>query len=240
VRRRAAIALLLVAPLLLAAKDPPGDVATCDGGAPATGPDLVRAVGVGTELGTVAEFRLTFDRPIEVPSDTRIDVLVRDPRLSGIRVGDVPGVNRIVRWDAASKDQTIEIVWLPHDGSTTFNAPSIDGRTVTLVAPGRLLLGESANGTESVGRTRWTVVVTSGDACDRIGGGAPAERLAMPPKTSPSPLPSVSASTSLPAPESDRGPGPWAWVGLAGLAGLVALTVWSLARSRAHVRADSR
>jgi hypothetical protein len=232
VSRPGALALLLVAPFLLGARDPVGDVVSCSTGVPTNGPDLLEVRGVGTELGTVAEWRLTFDRPIRVPSDVRIDVVVRDPRLPGVRADGVTGVNRIVRWDATSEDRPIEIVWLPHDGSTTFNPPTVEGSTVDILAPGRLLLGESANGTESVRRARWSVVVRSDGACDRLGLGIPKQLLAVPLAASPSPLP-VPAST---APAADPGAGAWAWVGLGVLGVLVALTVWSLARSRSEVR----
>jgi len=128
-RRR--IALLLAAPLLLAAKDPRGDVVSCASGAPAHGPDIVAVSGSAQELRTVAAWRITFARQVEVPSDLRIDVLVRDPRLPPVTRGDERGMNRIVRWDATGDDATITIVWLPHEGATSFNPPSVDGRSVT-------------------------------------------------------------------------------------------------------------
>jgi hypothetical protein len=53
---------------------------------------------------------------------------------------------------------------------TSFNPPQIDGRTVELTVPGRILLGEAENGTEFVRRARWSLVVRDGDACDRVGG----------------------------------------------------------------------
>jgi hypothetical protein len=184
--------------VLLGAKDPRGDVTACATGAAAAGPDLVAARGTATELGTVGVWRLTFDRPVEVPSDLRIDVLVRDPRLPPASVGAERGVNRIVRWEATSADRPIEIIWLPHDGSTSFNPPTIAGRTVELVAPGRLLLGENVNGTESVQRARWTVLVAADGACDRLGIGVPVQRLVVETGPSPTatPTPSVDASAA--------------------------------------------
>ncbi len=169
------IAVLM--PLVVAARDPSGDVVACAGSTPASGPDLVAATGRATELGTVATWRLTFDRPIEVPSDLQIDIVVRDPELPAVDAGDETGLNRLVRWRAISADEPIEIVWLPHDGSTTFNPPALDGRSLEIVVPGRLLLGESPDGTESVARARWGVVVRAGGACDRLADGLPALRL---------------------------------------------------------------
>ena len=197
-KRGAALALLFAVPLLLGAKDPRGDVTDCATGQPARGPDLVAVRGTATELQTVGQWRLRFDRPVEVPSDLRIDVLVRDPRLPPESLGDEVGMNRIVRWDATSIDRPLEIVWLPHDGSTSFNPPVVHGRSVTLIAPGRLLLGESANGVESVERARWSVVVRSGDACDRLGDGDVVHRLVAVPAASVTPAPSPVATAANP------------------------------------------
>jgi hypothetical protein len=233
-----ALVLVLVAPMLLAAKDPRGDVTDCVTGQPASGPDLVTATGTATELGTVAVWRLTFDRPIPLPSDLRIDVLVRDPRLAPVTVGDEHGMNRIVRWVAASSEQPVEIEWLPHDGSTSFNAPIIHGRTIELVAPGRLLLGENVNGTESVRRARWGVVIRRGGACDRLGGGLPVERLEMGPTPAPSSLPTVPASPAPPAiqlqPSVLRVPWALLLIGFAGVA------IWLFRRRSVAEHSSSR
>jgi hypothetical protein len=187
----------------------------------------------------VAAWRITFARPVDVPSDLRIDVLVRDPRLPPVTRGDERGMNRIVRWVAAGDDSTITIIWLPHDGATSFNAPSVDDRSVTLIAPGRLLLGESANGTASVRRARWSVVVRAGGACDRFGGEVPSERLQLGPAPSASPLPSMSASPSatMPAAPTDSGLSRVA-VAIVMLA-LAALPLWLARRSRPASRGSS-
>jgi len=233
------MALLVVAPLLLAAKDPRGDVVSCASGASVRGPDIVAVRGDARELRTVAAWRLTFARPVDVPSDLRIDVLVRDPRLPPVTRGDERGMNRIVRWDATGDDATIAIIWLPHDGATSFDPPSVEGRTVALIVPGRLLLGESANGVESVRRARWSVVVRAGGACDRFGGDVPSERLALGPKPSPSPLPSLSASASptVPPPRADSGFS--RLVVAVVLFGLAALPFWLARRSRPAPRGSS-
>ena len=227
--RGRALLLVLAVPLLLGAKDPRGDVVDCGTGAAAPGPDLVAATGTATELGTVAVWRLTFDRSITVPSDLRIDVLVRDPRLPPVTVGGERGMNRIVRWVATSAQQPIEIAWLPHDGSTSFNAPTIHGRSITLVAPGRLLLGESANGVESVHRARWSVMVQAGSTCDRLGSGVPVERLANGPSYTPSPHPTVvpSASAAAAPQTSTSRRGLWAAIIVIVLA---AVGIWLLRR----------
>jgi hypothetical protein len=236
-RRR--IALLVAAPLLLAAKDPRGDVVSCASGAPVRGPDIVAVRGDARELRTVAVWRLTFARPVDVPSDLRIDVLVRDPRLPPVTRGDERGMNRIVRWDAIGDDATIAIIWLPHDGATSFDPPSVDGRTVTLIVPGRLLLGESANGVESVRRARWNIVVRAGGACDRFGGDVPSERLALGPKPSPSPLPSMSASASPTAPVAPADSSLSRLAVALLLFGLAALPFWLARRSRPASRRSS-
>jgi len=65
---------------------------------------------------------------------------------------------------------------------------AIDGRTVTITVPGRILLGEAENGTENVERARWSVLVRDGDVCDRVGD-VPVYRLR---DVAPSPSPTVS------------------------------------------------
>jgi len=176
------VALLLAVPLLIAARDPRGDSTRC---ASTSGhgsvPDLVAVEGTAQELGTAAVWRLTFARPLVVPEPgsppMRIDILVRDPLLPGVSVGDEHGLNRIVRWVATSVDRPIMIRWIPEHSQTPFNPPVVEGNTIELRVPGRILLGESTNGTESVRRLRWSVVVSEGGRCDRFGS-RPSLRLA--------------------------------------------------------------
>ena len=174
-RRVAVLALVAVVPMLVAARDPRGDVASCGSGTAvrdATA-DVVAVDGQAAELGTAAVWRITFARPIPVPdragAPLRIDVLVRDPLIAPVTRGDEHGMNRIVRWDDTGQDATEEVMWVYERTSTSFNPPVVDGRTVTITVPGRILLGEAENGTEDVGRARWSVVVRDGDACDRVG-----------------------------------------------------------------------
>jgi hypothetical protein len=175
VRRAAALALVSVVPLLLAARDPTGDVVDCASGAAVADPtaDVVAAQGEAAELGTAAVWRITFARPLPVPdhdgAPLRIDVLVRDPLIAPVTLGDERGMNRIVRWDDTGPDALENVMWVYERSATTFNPPAIDGRTVTFTVPGRILLGEAENGTESVQRARWSVLVRDGDACDRVG-----------------------------------------------------------------------
>ena len=174
--RRSAVAVLVLVPLLVAAaRDPRGDVTSCDVGAAVADPsaDLVSVDAFADELGTAAVWRLHFAEPVPVPdragAPLRIDVLIRDPRLPAMSVGDEHGMNRIVRWDDTASDRPLEVVWLDHAAHVSFNPPVIEGRTIELRVPGRILLGEAENGTESVRRARWSVVVHDGAACDRLG-----------------------------------------------------------------------
>ena len=115
--RPGVIVLLLVTPLLLAAaRDPRGDVTSCADGSTATDPvaDLVEVDAFADELGSAAVWRLTFAAPLPVPdregAPLRIDVLVRDPKLPTVALGDERGLNRLVRWDDTSAEQPIDIV----------------------------------------------------------------------------------------------------------------------------------
>jgi hypothetical protein len=194
VRRLGAALLLSATPLLVAAtSDRQGDVVSCTSGAQIgdTVPDVVSVEGVAAELGTAAVWRVTFASAIPVPdrdgAPLRIDVLVRDPRLPPVTLADEHGMNRIVRWDDIAADNPIDIVWLRGRGHTPFNPPVVDRRTVEITVPGRILLGEAENGTESVGRARWSVLVRDGDACDRVGN-LPVFRLEPLAEASASPL----------------------------------------------------
>jgi hypothetical protein len=192
-----AAAVLLAVPMLVAATpDRRGDVVSCATGAPLTDAlaDVVAVDGLATELGSAAVWRVTFAAPVPVPDrdgvPLRIDVLVRDPRLPPATLPDERGMNRIVRWDDVATDHPVDIVWLHGKGHTPFNPPAIDGRTVEITVPGRILLGGAENGTESVRRARWSVVVRDGDACDRVGG-VPRFRLREAPAGSVPPHPTV-------------------------------------------------
>ena len=218
-RRIAALGLVALLPLLVAAKDPRGDVTTCEAGAPVTDPtaDVVAVDGVAAELGTAAVWRITFASPVPVPDRSgtplRIDVLVRDPKIAPVTRGDERGMNRIVRWTDSSTDATEEILWVYERAHTSFNPPQIDGRTVELTVPGRILLGEAENGTEFVRRARWSLVVRDGDACDRVGGvpsfhlrAEPASTIsATPTQTTPVPVSSAAAAS----PEATDTAGGW-------------------------------
>jgi hypothetical protein len=207
VNGRAAALVLALVPLLLSARDPVGDVAVCGGASRASGPDLIEATGRATELGTVATWRLTFDRPVEVPSALRIDIVVRDPRLPAARYEDMTGLNRLVRWRAVSAEEPVKVVWLPNDGSTTFNPPVIERRTVEIAVPGRMLLGERPDGTQSVARARWGVVVRSGGACDVLADGKPV--LGLAPEASPPPQDAPGSGTEPVAAAPDGGLPRW-------------------------------
>jgi hypothetical protein len=214
VRRAVALAFVAVVPLLIAARDPKGDLVNCAAGTAVTdaAADVVAVDGRATELGTAAVWRVTFAEPLPVPdrdgAPLRIDVLVRDPLIAPVTVGDERGMNRIVRWDDTGADATENVMWVYERSATAFNPPVIDGRTVTLTVPGRILLGEAENGTENVERARWSVVVRDGDACDRVGD-VPAYHLRQVAE-SPSPtvshlIPSRSPSPVAAAPGSRTG-----------------------------------
>jgi hypothetical protein len=171
-------AVLALAPLLVAATDPRGDVAGCRGG-PGTGaPDLVAARGEILEQGTSARWTLTFSEPLEVPDRTghpfRVDVAIRDPDAPALSFAYYRDVNRLVRVDATVEHPT-QILLLPEAGASVLNPAEVDGRTMTIQVPGRTLSeDEDLTGTSpGLAALRWTVVVRDDRACDFLGRGRP-------------------------------------------------------------------
>jgi hypothetical protein len=204
-RRFLAVALVALTPLMIAAADPRGDAVRCTGvaggGHP---PDLVEAVGWLGEEGSSAVWRLTFARPLTVPDPEepafRVDILVHDPTIPALSFDDYRHVNRIVRFDATAKDAPLTLLFLPEGGSAPFNPPIVDGRTLTIQVPGRLLLGEDRFGKVDLTRLRWSVVVRDGGRCDLLGDGVPTLRMAAVPPPSPSPTGSgVPSATPAPS-----------------------------------------
>jgi MYXO-CTERM domain-containing protein len=233
-RRTAALALIALLPLTLAAADPRGDAVRCKGVAGAGDPpDLVRALGWLGEEGSSAVWRLSFARPLAVPDPrgpaVRVDILVRDPTIPALSFDDYRHVNRIVRFDATSRNASIWILFLPEGGSAPFNPPMVQGRTITIQVPGRLLLGEDQFGDVDLMRLRWSVVVRDGGRCDLLGNGIPSYRMATVAPPTSSPTASAVPSTT-PGPSASSTP----VVGVAAIAvaGLAVLTLFALRRRR--------
>jgi hypothetical protein len=189
IRRGAALALCVLLPLTLAAADPPGDTVACrgahGGGDP---PDLIEAAGWLGEEGSTAVWRLTFSAPLRVPDPAdppfRVDIVVRDPRVPTVSVGSYRRFNRLVRWDASDLSAGVELLFVPEGGHTLFDPPAIEGDTMTIQMPGRLLLGTDLFGRVDLQRLRWSVVVRDGGRCDLLGDGSPSLRLAPRPPAS--------------------------------------------------------
>ena len=233
-RRIAALALILLLPLTLAFADPRGDAVRCKGvSGPGHPPDLVRALGWLGEEGSSAVWQLSFDRPLVVPDPDepafRIDVLVRDPRIPTMSLGDYRRVNRIVRFDATARNARLTLLFLPEGGSAFFNPPILEGRNITIQVPGRLLLGEDQFGKVDLTRLRWSVVERDGGRCDLLGNGVPSYLMAAVAPSTSSPTASAGPSTT-PAPSAST----TLVVGVAGIAvaALAVMTLYALRRRR--------
>ena len=214
-------------PLLVAASDPSGDVAGCSGGSANGAPDLVRAEGWIVELGTSARWELTFAEPLVVPDAVgrpfRVDIAVRDPAVPPLSFAYYRGVNRLVRVDA-TVDHVTEIYLLPERGTNEFLPPVVEGRTMTVQVPGRILSeDEGLTGTSpGLEALRWTVIVRDGRACDFLSEARPTERLVRATEQErradarPGAIPSI----------------PWTAAGAVALLGLAALGVYRARRAR--------
>jgi hypothetical protein len=217
-------ALLAIVPLLIAASDPQGDVAGCNGGAASGAPDLVQARGEIVELGTSARWTLTFAQPLIVPDAEghpfRVDVAIRDPDVPAPSFAYYRHVNRLVRVDATIEHPT-EIYLLPERATNVFNPPAVAGSTMVIQVPGRTLTAdEDQTGTSPGLRSlRWTVIVRDGRACDFLGNGQTVERLIRQPEAAVPPQP------------KPMGISPW-WIVASAAVALLALGGYVVRRAR--------
>jgi hypothetical protein len=132
-------------------------------------------------------------------------------------------VNRLVRVDATIEHLT-EIELLPEEGGTVFNPPAIEGPTMTIQVPGRILTeDEDLTGTSpGLGTLRWTVIVRDGRACDFLDHGRPTERL----------VPTEDSTTTPGAIRSPGGSGLWIVTGAVAAAALIVAVVGYVVRRR--------
>jgi hypothetical protein len=234
-RRVAALILCALVPLTLAAADPTGDQVACRGAmGPGDPPDLVDAVGWLGEEGSTAVWRLTFSEPLEVPDPTeppfRVDIVIRDPKVPTVTFGNYRRFNRIVRFDASGRGSRVQLLFVPEGGHTLFDPPAIEGDTMTIQMPGRLLLGTDLFGRVDMQRLRWTALVRDGGRCDVLGDERTSLRL--------SPAPPIPTSSSGPsgrsteAAGSAEGPGSTAVVVALGLLVAIAAAALVLRRRR--------
>ncbi len=222
-------------PVLVAAADPSGDSTRCGGTGAGRGnpPDLVSASGSIVELGTSALWTLRFAEPLTVPDRVgrpfRVDILLHDPNVPAFNVGFYHDVNRIVRYDAVRDAQT-QIILIPEAGSDSFSPPRIDGRTMRIQVPGRILSEEEDPSGASPGLSTldWTVVVRDENTCDVLGNGRPRHPL-VPAAETPTATPGASITPASPSqpPGGDGSNGPpWSRIGLiGGAAAVVAIGV---------------
>jgi hypothetical protein len=191
---RAVAALLLLAPLLIAAGDPSGDVRACPGasadGGPDRAPDLVSASGTIVELGTSALWTLRFADDLQVPDEQgkpfRVDIVIRDPSVPATSFAYYRGLNRLVRYDAVA-DPELTILLLPERGQNVFLPAKVQGETMTIQVPGRILSADEDETGTSPGlqRLRWGVIVRDGATCDLLGRSIPTERFEVGSEPSP-------------------------------------------------------
>jgi hypothetical protein len=140
--------------------------------------------------------------PTEPPF--RVDVVIRDPKVPAVSFGDYRDFNRIVRFDATGGNARLELLFIAEGGHTLFDPPVIDGDTMTIRMPGRLLLGADEFGPAAMQRLRWTVIVRDGGRCDLLGrGGPPTLRLQASPPASPSITPGQPIGTGGPSTGGD-------------------------------------
>ena len=210
-RRVVLASLAVLSPLLLAARDPVGDVAPCPPGRDGTGDpriDIVEARGEMIERGTALRFTIGFADAFEAPDDEgrplRVDVVLHDPDVPTVSFRYYRGLNRIVRFDAVP-DPALQIVLLPEEGANVSLGAVALGDTVTMTLPGRLVTRDADLQGLGLERMRWGVIARDEGDCDALGDGRPTERLAAEASPAPGDDPSPWASPSAASPSSDDG-----------------------------------
>jgi hypothetical protein len=197
-RRWALVGIVVLAPLLLGSADPAADLVSCDG---ATIParhapiDIQHASGTTVEDGLALRFTITFSAPLPVPDQEgrplRVDVLLRDPSVPDVSVAYYRGLNRIIRFDAVSADSGLEVLLLPeHSNSPFTNGAQVDGDTLTMTLPSRMVMPDPDLSGFDYSGLRWTVVARDGTTCDVLGERARPTRHIKVLAASPSPQPS--------------------------------------------------
>ena len=213
--RRAALAsLALLWPLLLAARDPLGDVAPCPPGRDGTGDpriDIVEARGEMIERGTALRFTIEFADAFEAPDDEgrpmRVDVVLRDPDVPTVSFRYYRDLNRIVRFDAVP-DPALQIVMLPEEGANVSLGAVALGDTVTMTLPGTLVTRDADLEGLGLERMRWGVIARDEGDCDALGGGRPTHRLAAEVSPEPDDGPPSTAAPDLGGALPPGGPSP--------------------------------
>lgn len=182
-RRPILLVVAALSPLLLAASDPPGDVAPCPPGTPGEGDpriDIVEARGEIVERGTALRFTIRFDEAFEAPdpegTPLRVDVVLDDPKVPTVDFRYYHDLNRIVRFDAV-EDPALQIVLLPEQGANVFLGAVALGDELTMTLPGRVVTRDGDLEGLGLERMRWSVIARDEDDCDALGDGRPTERL---------------------------------------------------------------
>jgi len=193
----------------LGAADPSGDLVSCRRGSPTVSAapiDMVRVSGGTAESGLALQFRITFAAPLPVPDDEgrplRVDVLLRDTAVPDVKVDYYRGLNRIVRFDAVT-ETGLTVLLLPETSSSPFTSGvAVDGETLTLTLPARMVMLDPDLGGFDFSTLRWTVVARDEDTCDLLGEESrPTRRLQLPDRSS-----TVPAAPSDGSPAADADP----------------------------------
>jgi hypothetical protein len=240
--RRAIVAILVLAPLLVGASDPSGDLRPCRPSATGPGdpPDLIAGTGTVVEEGTSAEWTLRFAGPLVVPDRTghpfRVDILIHDPTVPAVDVAYYHGLNRIVRYDAVP-EQGVVILLLPERAQNVFLGGTVDGDTLTIQIPGRQITRDLDLEGVPIQDLTWTAVVRDGHRCDVLGSFRPHLPMvgagvivgAETPGTIPSATTSPPASAAPAVTDGTSGSATWWWLVVPSVLALVA---WAYGRRR--------